>query len=74
MFKVYWTNADNQPCSDDFVIMTEALSLAESLRSKGYRFVTMASENPDSIGRSGVDSIVDGRLPGGEEYTWRKRR
>ena len=74
MFKVYWTDTDNQPRSEDFVIMTEALSLAESLRRKDYKFVTMASENPDSIGRAGVDEIRNGVLPDGNTYEWRKRR
>lgn len=74
MFKVYWTDTNSQPQSEDFVIMTEALSLAESLRRKGYKFVTMASENPDSIGRAGVDEIRNGVLPDGNTYEWRKRR
>lgn len=74
MYKVYWTNQSNEPCSDDFIIMTEALSLVESLRIKGYRFVTMVSENPNSVGRPGVDEIVNGVLPDGNAYEWKKRR
>ena len=38
----------------------------------GMTFVTMVSENPDSVGRPGVDSVVDGKTPDGVAYTWNK--
>lgn len=74
MYKVYWTDEHNKPCCDEFIIMTEALSLVESLRTKGYRFVTMVSENSNLIGRPGVDEIINGKLPDGNIYEWKKRR
>ena len=35
-------------------------------------FVTMVSENPDSVGKSGVDSIKNGVCPDGVLYDWNK--
>jgi hypothetical protein len=31
-------------------------------------------EHSDNVTKPGVDGIVDGKTPDGEEYTWRKRR
>ena len=74
MYKVYWTDPLDEPCAQNFEDMSEALQHAEFLRSSGRRFVTMVSENPDSVGKPGVDSVKHGLLPDGELYTWRKRR
>ncbi len=74
MFKVYWTDPTGQPCSQDFDGLTDALSHSKYLRDIGRTFVTMVSENPDVVGKPGVDSVVDGVLPDGEAYTWMKRR
>lgn len=75
MYKVYWTNQSvNEPCASDFGNLSEALNWCQELRTAGETFVTMVSENPDSIGRPGVDAVVDGKLPDGSDYTWRKRR
>jgi hypothetical protein len=35
-------------------------------------FVTMVSENPDSVGKSGVDEIKNGLCPDGVPYDWNK--
>ena len=78
VYKVYWSAADADNIwrsqSKDFVKceMAVALKFAESLRamqrSHGkIRFVTMCSENPDSVGYPGVDVT-------GPEYDWKKRR
>lgn len=77
MFMVYWTVVDGDrgvphatpfPATD----MLAAMALMEDLRKRqrageGVRFVTMSSENPDSVGHPGVDVT-------GSEYTWTKRR
>jgi hypothetical protein len=34
----------------------------------------MVGENPNQVGKMGVDSVEDGKLPSGEEYTWKMRR
>lgn len=74
MFKVYWTDFTNTPQGIYTSTLTGALRICEEKRREGFTFVTMVSEDPNSVGRPGVDEIVDGRLPSGEEYTWKKRR
>lgn len=74
MYKVYWTTEDGQCCGQEYIEMIEALTQTNKLRTLGFTFVAMISENPNQIGKNGVDSIVDGKLPSGEEYTWSKRR
>lgn len=75
MYKVYWTvPVNNEAFSEDFADMTLALSRAKSLRNSGRTFVTIVSENPNSVGKPGVDSVENGQLPDGTDYTWRKRR
>jgi microsomal dipeptidase-like Zn-dependent dipeptidase len=52
--------------------LNEALQYTEQFRKLGMIFVTMVSENPNSVGKLGVDSVVDGRTPDGVAYTWNK--
>ena len=67
MFKVYWTE-DGRPQSQDFASneMTQSLQFMEALRTQrrnGIRnlsFITMVSENPDSVGQAGVDETGPG--------------
>jgi hypothetical protein len=54
--------------------LVEALAKANQLRCKGMRLVTTATENVDRVGLDGADSVVDGKLPSGDTYTWMKRR
>lgn len=74
MYKVYWTASDGQACSEDFIEMVEALTQTNYLRNIGCSYVTMVSENPNQVGKMGVDSVEDGKLPSGEVYTWKMRR
>jgi hypothetical protein len=74
LYKVYWTAPDGSVCSEDYAEMIEALTQANHLRTIGKSYVAMVSENPDQVGKMGVDSVVDGKLPSGEAYTWCKRR
>lgn len=75
MYKVYWTTpVGNEVHSEDFDDMAQALTATQFHRSLGRRFVTMVSENPDSVGRPGVDSVIDGVLPNGDVYEWKMRR
>jgi hypothetical protein len=75
MFKIYYTDpVDETPYSWDEATLLGALSISEQMRRAGMRFVTTVSENPDAVGKAGVDSIVGGVLPDGTEYTWKKRR
>ena len=74
MYKVYWTAADGSARSEDYVEMMAALTEANRLRNEGRAYVVMASENPNQVGKMGVDSVEDGHLPSGEAYTWKMRR
>jgi hypothetical protein len=74
MFKVYWTDRDGQPNAEEYDDMLLALQVSNSLRNDGFRFVTLVSENSNSVGRPGVDSVVDGVLPDGNVYEWKMRR
>jgi hypothetical protein len=54
--------------------MIEALTRVNNMRTVGRSYVAMVGENPNQVGKMGVDSIEDGKLPNGEDYTWKKRR
>ncbi|WP_288826586.1 hypothetical protein [uncultured Paraburkholderia sp.] len=77
MYMVYWSEAIDDaivPRAASFAAgaMAEALSFAETLRRRqscgeSVCFVTLCSENPNSVGRPGVaDPPAD--------YAWKKRR
>ena len=75
MFKVYWTNPDNnESYGEYFGNLTDALAECKILRECGRTFVTMVSSLENSIGKPGVDEIKDGVLPDGNTYDWKKRR
>jgi hypothetical protein len=74
MYKVYWTEEDGQARSEDYLEMIEALTRVNNMRTVGRSYVAMVGENPNQVGKMGVDSIEDGKLPNGEDYTWKKRR
>jgi len=75
MFKLYYTDPiTDQSHSHNLETLVEALRYAEGFRQLGMTFVTMVSENPYSVGKPGVDSVVDGVLPDGTKYEWKKRR
>ena len=73
MYTVFWTEA-GVPRAEAFGsgALGEALAFAESLRRRRragepIAFVTLASEDPDSVGQSGVSDPDPG-------YAWVKRR
>ena len=74
MYKIYWTDFSNISHGIYNNTLTGALRICEEKRRAGFTFVTMVSENPDSVGKPGVDSVENGVLPDGENYTWMKRR
>jgi len=77
MYKVYWSDDDyaGNPFSANYEKLSEALEFTECLRRLGHiRFITMSCENPNQVGKMGVDSVKDGKLPNGEPYTYMKRR
>ena len=76
MFKVYYTDSNNVAHSLDFSNdhMKEALVATQDLRDRNFSFVTMVSENPNVVGKAGVDAVINGKLPDGSTYDWKKRR
>jgi hypothetical protein len=75
MYKVYFTNQHGEATSYDEDSLAEALLLTEGLRRNNENsFIVMTSENPNCVGRQGVDSVVNGKLPDGSDYEWKKRR
>lgn len=75
MYKIYFTNEHGEARSYNEDTLEAALATASGLRNQSrYSFVTMVSENPNSVGKPGVDSVVDGLLPDGTAYEWKMRR
>jgi hypothetical protein len=78
IYTVYWLESEDGVLTSCFIQSAElgpALGLAETMRNKdGVRAVTMVSENVDQIGRTGVDAVVDGVLPDGQEYVYKTGR
>ncbi len=72
MFKIYGTDANNQIHAQETDNLVTALRITKEMRDAGYRFVTMASENPQHVGKAGVDTIADGKTPDGQDYDWSK--
>ena len=72
---VYWTDIPGGAhASTPIAVMTEALALAQKMRNSGMRFVTMASESVENVGKMGVDSVVDGKCPDGGDFLGRTSR
>jgi hypothetical protein len=75
MYKIYFTNEYGEARSYNEDTLESALETVSGLRNQSrYSFVTMVGENPNQVGKMGVDSVEDGKLPSGEEYTWKMRR
>jgi hypothetical protein len=73
MFCVYWLGelvAQHKKFNDN--AMVDALKFTEDLRKKqasgeSVSFVTLVSENPNSVGRPGAADVD-------ADYNWKKRR
>ena len=72
MFKIYWTGTHGEACSQDEPLLTLALDIVKQQRDAGHRFVTMVAEDPSHVGKPGVDAVVDGKTPDGQDYEWSK--
>lgn len=74
------SNADASLCQliPNFVAFKEneillALSKCNELRKRpDVCHVTISSELQSSVGKAGVDAVVDGKTPDGVDYTWSK--
>jgi len=73
MFKIYYTDPlTDWARSHNVDTLSEALQYTEGFRKLGMTFVTMVSEDPNQVGKPGVDSIVNGVCPDGVVYDWNK--
>lgn len=72
MFKIYWTDENHQAQGEETADLVQALQITKDKRDAGYHFVTMVSENTQHVGKPGVDTIVDGKTPDGQDYDWSK--
>jgi hypothetical protein len=72
MFKIYWTDENNQAHGQEATEIVQALQITKDKRDAGFSFVTMVSENTQQVGKPGVDTIVDGKTPDGQDYDWSK--
>jgi hypothetical protein len=74
MFRVYYTDpVSGVAHAYDTEQLSEALRFAEGFRNLGMTFVTMVSENPNNVGKTGVAAVKDGVLPDGSKYDWTKK-
>jgi hypothetical protein len=71
---VYGLSPEGIPTCQGFesAQLTDALRATEARRKEGMRHVCISSELGDSIGKPGVNTIVDGKLPDGHVYDWSK--
>ena len=74
MHKIYWTDKTGREHSLFRTELGEALNVAKDARDAGGSFVVIATENPNQVGKMGVDDIKEGVLPDGTTYEWKKRR
>lgn len=54
----------------EFNTLDQAMTWAKELGE----FVTIQFDGMEVAGKFGADGIVDGKLPNGEAYKWKKRR
>lgn len=73
-YKVYFTDNTGTSQGLEFDDLVKALDFCQTVRNGGGRFVTMASENSDQVGKMGVDTIKNGILPDGQEYVYKTGR
>lgn len=75
MYKIYFTNEYGEARSYNEDSLSEALKTVEGLRRNTRNsFVVMASKDPNCVSKEGVDHVVNGKLPDGNDYQWMKRR
>ena len=54
----------------EFQTLDQAMAWAKELGE----FVTIHFDDMEVAGKFGADGIIDGKLPNGEAYKWKKRR
>lgn len=70
MYKVEWKDTAGVGCAEEVLDLTAALDRAKNLNTQ----VTIKGNGVEIVGIFGASSVVNGKLPNGEDYTWYKRR
>ena len=70
MYKVEYKDARGRACVEE----VETLSLAMNRSKEIGLFVKINGDNFELVGVFGSDSVKEGKLPDGTDYTWFKRR
>ena len=70
MYKVEWKDKAGQGCIAEVVDLSAALVKAKELGI----LVTINGGGMEIVGVFGADSVNNGKLPDGHDYTWMKRR
>jgi len=52
----------------------ETLDQAMAWAKATGEFVTIQSGELEIVGKFGVDAVTNGKLPNGQNYSWKKRR
>jgi len=73
---VYGLLVSGKPVAHEFEQnqLKNALDCCENMRNNGFTHVVMSCNYDGQVGKDGVDSVKDGKLPDGTDYDWRKRR
>lgn len=72
-FRIYYSDSHtNQPFCADADTLSQALAICATARASGHRMVTMVAEDPNQVGKPGVDGVENGKLPDGSDYDWTK--
>ena len=75
VFMVFWVHETGGPASGGFDNMSTALAFMQELRKdSGNKFIAMASESEDNVGKMGVGAVVDGKCPDGGDFLGRLSR
>jgi hypothetical protein len=70
MYKVVWNDTAGRDCVEEVKDLSAAMQFAKELGI----LVTINGGGMEIVGVFGADSIDNGKLPNGENYSWYKRR
>jgi hypothetical protein len=70
MYKVKWNGPSGVEKQINVASLDSALTFSRQLGT----FVTITDGKMEMVGRFGVDSVKNGKLPDGTNYSWYKRR
>ena len=70
MFEIKWRDTDGI----EFVVEHDTLANALEHSKAINRYVTITGSGMELVGIFGADSVCNGKLPDGTDYTWVKRR